>query len=400
MNLIARPQYLKTLKHFKDTDVIKVVTGIRRCGKSTLFSLYIDYLLKQGVNKEQIIRLNLEDGSLYDIKDYRQLYEYINAKLLPNQRNYVFVDEVQQVFQFQKAIDSLYIKENCDVYITGSNAYLLSGELATLLSGRYVEIKMLPLSFKEYISSTGNKHNLLQQYNDYLLNSSFPYARKLPTRQDVLTYLDGLYNTVLVKDIATRKQINNMATLQRVLEFLFDNIGNISTATKIANTLASGGYKISVMTVESYLQSFLESYIFYKAERYDVKGKNRLTTGAKYYAVDLGFWYYLFGQKKADLGHLLENVVYLELIRRGFKVFVGKVNTNEIDFMAENQEGVTYYQIAYSVLDEQVLQRELKSLAAIDDHHPKYLLTMDVVPPVNHNGIRQLNVLDWLLEEI
>lgn len=398
MQLIERPQYLEQLKRFKDTKLIKVVTGIRRCGKSTLFDLYCAYLKSVGVEDAQIIRLNLEWGEFYDLITYRQLYEYVAARLLPDKKNYIFIDEVQNVESFQKAVDSLFVLDNCDVYITGSNAYLLSGELATLLSGRYVEIKMQPLSFKEYIAVFSDKTDLIVKYNNYLQNSSFPYALYLKSRQEILAYLDGIYNTILIKDVVARKRIADIGVLKSVVDYLFDNIGNLTTSNKIANTLASAGRKTSVATIETYINALMESFVIYKAGRYDVKGRQHLTTGAKYYVADIGLRYYLLGSRKADYGHILENIVYLELLRRGYEVYVGKSGEAEIDFIAVNQEGTEYYQVAYSVMDDVTLKRELAPLDAISDHNPKYLLTMDFVPPVSHNGIRQLNVLDWLLK--
>lgn len=397
-NLINRTQYLEQLKSFKDMQLIKVVSGIRRCGKSTLFDIYCDYLKQQGIDDSQIIRMNLESGEFYNIQDYRQLFSYVKERLCSDKMNYIFLDEVQNVKEFQKAVDSLFILNNCDVYITGSNAYLLSGELATLLSGRYVEIKMLPLSFKEYISSFPDKTDLIIKYNNYLLNSSFPYVLNLKSRKDISAYLDGIYSSILLKDIVSRHKIQDIEMLNSVIAYVFDNIGNLTSSTKIANTMTSAGRKISVKTVESYLNALSESFIIYKVGRYDVKGKQYLTTGFKYYIADIGLRYYLLGTKRADMGHILENVIYLELLRRGYRVYVGKVGTAEVDFVAVNENGTEYYQVAYSVMDENTLNRELASLDSIRDHNPKYLLTMDFVPPVSYNGIKQINALDWLLK--
>ena len=311
--------------------------------------------------------------------------------------NYVFLDEVQQVTNFQKAVDWLYTKKNIDLYITGSNAYLLSGELATLLSGRYVEIKMLPLSFKEYVSFFSDQSGTAQLYMKYLTNSSFPGTLELVRKQDIRVYLEGIYNTILIKDIVTRKKISDPSMLESVVEFMFDNIGNICSSTKIANTMSTAGRKISVPTVENYLSALTDSYILYKAERYDIKGKQRLATGYKYYVADIGLRYYLLGTKQTDSGHILENIVYLELIRRGYEVYVGKIGNAEVDFIAVNSEGTEYYQVSQSVLEEQTLQRELAPLELIRDHNPKYLLTMDYTPLTSYNGIKQINVLEWLL---
>ncbi|MCE5224037.1 ATP-binding protein [bacterium] len=398
--MIDRPNYINQLIHFRDKQLIKVVTGIRRCGKSTLFDLFCDWLLDNGVGKDQIIRVNLEDPQYHDMKDYLQLYEWIQKKLLPDKMNYILIDEVQQVMQFQKAIDGLFIKKNCDVYITGSNACLLSGELATLLSGRYVEIKMLPLSFREYMSVMPDQTDLIIKYQNYIQFSSFPYTLQLTQRRDIRAYLEGIYSSIVLKDIMARGRISDVGILDSVIRFMFDNIGNKVSSTNIANTMTSAGRKISAHTVESYLSALLESFVLYKASRYDVKGKQHLVTLAKYYLVDIGLRYYLLGSKKADLGHILENVVYLELLRRGYEVYIGKVNQTEVDFITIGEKGEEYYQVANTVIDSdgKTLSRELAPLDAIRDHNPKYLLTMDFTPITSHNGIMQVNALDWLLQ--
>jgi len=396
--MIERPNYLEELISFKEKDLIKIVTGIRRCGKSTLFDLYIEYLLSNGVNKNQIIRMNLEEYEFNDIVDYNNLYQYVNSKLLSDKMNYVFIDEVQKITDFQKACDSLYIKKNVDLYITGSNSKLLSGELATLLSGRYVEIKMLPLSFKEYLSYVGES-DIQKKYVDYITKSSFPYTLKLDSAKDIRMYLDGLYNTVIVNDIAERKEISDIGMLKDVIKFMFDNVGNLCSSTSIANTMTSNGRKISVPTVEKYLEALVESFVLYKVSRYDIKGKNYLTTGSKYYLSDIGLRYYLLGSKNADEGHILENIVYLELIRRGYEVYIGKNDDSEVDFVAVNEKGEEYYQVAFTVKEEKTLERELKPLNNINDHNPKFLLTTDYTPYTSHNGIKQINVFDWLLDK-
>ena len=396
--MIERPLYINELKSFKDKKLIKVVTGIRRCGKSTIFDLYCDYLKSQGVSEEQIIHINLEEHEFDFIEKYNQLYEYVEERMLKDKMNYIFLDEVQRVDMFQKACDSLYIKKNVDLYITGSNAQLLSGELATLLSGRYVEIKMLPLSFKEYISHVG-ENDLIIKYNKYITESSFPYALDLESNKEKRAYLDGIFNTIILKDIAQRKKISDISMLEDITKFMFDSVGNLCSATKIANTMSSKGRKISVPTVESYLNALIEAFVLYKVERYDIKGKQYLSSGAKYYLSDIGLRYYLLGSKKADDGHVLENIVYLELLRRGYDVYVGKTDEKEVDFVAVNEKGEEYYQVSYSVINEETLQRELKPLNSIHDHNPKYLLTMDFTPYTSHNGIKQINVLDWLLEK-
>lgn len=396
--MIVRKEYLEDLINFKDKNLIKVVTGIRRCGKSTMFELYQEYLLQNDINAAQILTVNLEDGNYRNIRTAENLYAYVSERLLNHKKNYVFLDEVQQVEKFQQAVDWLYAKKNVDLYITGSNAFLLSGELATLLSGRYVEIKMLPLSFKEYISAFPDNQNTAQLYMDYLSNSSFPGTLELKRKQDIRAYLEGIYNTILIKDIVTRKKISDPAMLESVVEFMFDNIGNLCSSTKIANSMTSAGRKISVPTVENYLSALSDSYILYKAGRYDIKGKQYLSTGSKYYVADIGLRYFLLGTKQTDFGHILENVVYLELLRRSYEVYVGKVGDAEVDFIAINSEGEEYYQVSQTVLDPATLQRELAPLDAIRDHNPKYLLTMDYTPMTSYNGIKQINVLEWLLK--
>ncbi|NLL95576.1 MAG: ATP-binding protein [Clostridiaceae bacterium] len=402
--LIARPDYLEQLIRFRDKKLIKVITGIRRCGKSTLLDLYEDYLKSQGVEDRQVIRLNLEFPEYHELQTYMQLYDYIKKQLQEDCMNYVFIDEVQTIPEFQKAVDGLYVRKNCDVYITGSNAHILSGELATLLSGRYVEIKMLPLSFREYITALGEKSDLAIKYRNYIENSSFPYALELSNKKDIRAYLGSIFDSVILKDIVTRRKIADVTGLQNVTRYIFDNIGNITSATKIANTMISAGRKISVHTVDSYLEALTESFILYKVGRYDVKGKQQLVIGNKYYAADIGLRYYLLGRKKADMGHILENVVFLELLRRGYEVYVGKVGSAEVDFISIGENGEEYYQVAYTVEGESssgksILERELAPLEAIRDHNPKYLLTMDFTPNTSHNGIKQINALDWLLGE-
>lgn len=399
--MIQRQEYLETLISFKDKQLIKVVTGIRRCGKSTLFELYQEHLRSAcGIAPEQIHSFNLEAGEYADITESSTLFKLVNDHLIADKMNYIFLDEVQHVNAFQKAVDALFIKKNCDVYITGSSAHLLSGELATLLSGRYVEIKMLPLSFQEYVSARPGGSSVERLYQDYIHNSSFPYALELSRPKDIRQYLEGIYDSIVLKDIILRRRIHEPDMLKSVTRFMFDNIGNLCSTKKIADTMTSAGRKINVHTVENYLEALTESFIFYQIRRYDIKGKQHLKTGDKYYAADVGLRYSVLGSKKADEGHILENVVYLELLRRGYEVYVGKVGTAEVDFIAVNETGEEYYQVAYTVRDAdgKTLERELAPLNAIKDHNPKYLLTMDYEPVVSHNGIRQMYVLDWLLQ--
>ena len=397
--MIPRQDYLDTLIRFRDKDLIKVVTGIRRCGKSTLLELFAGYLRSIGVPDRRILMINLEDGDFIDIETSRQLFDYVSARLQPVEKTYIFLDEVQRVKDFQKAVDSLYIKKNADVYITGSNAHLLSGELATLLSGRYVEVKMLPLSLKEYVSARPNEANPDRLYAEYTFGSSFPYALKMINQKDRRQYLQGIIDTIVLKDIVARRRFPDLVMLQSVVRFMFDNIGNLCSTKRIADAMTSAGRKISVHTVESYLSALTDSFILYKIGRYDVKGKQYLKTGDKYYVADVGLRYALLGTKKADEGRILENIVFLELFRRGYDVYVGKVGSSEVDFVAVGDEGEEYYQVAYTVIDAdgRTLERELAPLDAISDHNPKYLLTMDQTPLTSHNGIKQINVIDWLL---
>lgn len=395
--MIERPDYLQKLIDFKDKNLIKVVTGIRRCGKSTLFELYQDYLMSEGVLQEQIVSINFEDMDYDELTDYKVLYRYIKERLLPDKTVYIFLDEIQNVDNFQKAVDSLYIKKNTDIYITGSNAYMLSGELATLLSGRYVEISMLPLSFQEYMQTVPNDSNLERSFREYQMNSSFPGALELAGRKKIHEYLAGIYNTIILKDVVGRLKITDIGILESVVKFMFDNVGNLCNTKKIADTMTSYGRKVSVHTVERYLNGLVDSFILYKVSRYDVKGKQYLKSGEKYYIADIGLRYYLLGNRESDWGHILENIVFLELLRRGYEIYIGKVGTKEIDFIAINEDGYEYYQVSETVRDPNTLKRELEPLNSIADHFPKYLLTMDITPPISHNGIKQVNVIDWLL---
>ena len=396
--MIERPEYLRKLIGFKDKQLIKIITGIRRCGKSTLFKLFQDYLLNSGVDKAQIQSINLEDVNNEKFTDYSVLHKYIEGSLLIDKTNYIFLDEIQNVGNFQKVVDSLYIKKNVDLYVTGSNAYMFSGQIATLLSGRYVEIPMLPLSFKEYISAFKDNSNLPQKFRDYLENSSFPYAVEFQgNKEQINDYLRGIYNTIVLKDVIERKNISSVSRLESVIRFMFNNIGNLSSIKKISDTMSSDGRKMHPATVENYLDALLDSYILYRVGRYDIKGKQYLKTNEKYYLVDIGFRYFLLGNANADIGHILENVIYLELVRRGCKVYIGKAGTNEIDFVALKDGKVEYYQVAQSIIEQSALERELTPLNAINDHNPKYLITMDYLPASSYNGIQRVNALDWLV---
>ena len=403
MERIERKEYLDWLVRWREQQIIKVVSGVRRCGKSTLFAIYRDWLLSQGVDERQIIAINFEDIDYEHLTGYRALYDYIKGLLLPDRMNYIFLDEIQHVEQFEKAVDSLFIKDNCDVYITGSNAYFMSGELATLLSGRYVELKMLPLSFREFCSGlrSGAAQTNAQKFDAYLRMSSFPYALRLPgTGREVQEYLTDLYNTVLLKDVVARARIADVTSLEAVTKFLLHNIGSRVSATKIANTLKSAGKGVDQKTVDKYMRSLTDSLLIYEAARYNIQGKQYLSTQSKYYAVDVALRNTLVKGAASDIGHILENIVYLELLRRGERVFVGELEDGEVDFVTVGPEGTVYYQVAATTLDEEVLKRELAPLQRISDNYPKLLLTLDeVFATADYDGIQKRNVLDWLLED-
>ncbi|MDR0446979.1 MAG: ATP-binding protein [Oscillospiraceae bacterium] len=396
MGLVERPRYLAWLNDWREKPVVKVVTGVRRCGKSTLFAMYIDSLLKSGVKPEQIISINLEDLACENLLDYRELYAYLKSRLFVGGYTYIFIDEIQQCKGFEKAVDSLFIKENIDLHITGSNAFLLSGELATLLSGRYVQVEMLPLSFAEYREFRGGDTNTL--FRDYMRFGAFPAVAALRDNERLVrSYLDGVYNSILVKDIARRENIAGVTILEGIVRFLISNVGSPVSVKKIADALNSAGRAVSVNTVDKYIRSLCAAYVFYKADRYDIRGKTMLKTQSKYYAVDSGFRELLLSGASADIGHVLENVVYLELLRRGGKVRIGKIAEKEVDFVSQTAEGLTYYQVSATILDETTRRRELSALESIADNHPKLLLTLDEFPrTANYDGIRQLNIIDWL----
>ena len=400
MEIIKRERYIERLKSLRDKKIIKVITGVRRCGKSTLMALFQQELMQSGVKKRQIININFEDYDFLELRNAKVLFEYISHHLSKENRNYVFLDEIQHVENYADVVDALLLKDNIDLYITGSNAYLLSSEIATLLSGRYVEIQLLPLSFKEYVFATGDTNNLERKYADYIKFSSFPYAMAFE-RDWQLTddYLKGIYSTIVLKDVVQRNRISDAVMLENVIAFLADNIGNTLSVKKIADTLTSSGRKADVKTIEKYLYALCQSFILYPAKRYNIKGRQLLKTMEKYYLVDVALRNTLLGSKNTDFGRVLENVVYLELLRRNHHVYVGKTDALEVDFVTANMQEVAYYQVAATVLDKITLERELKPLRAIKDNYPKTILTLDTMPVVFHNGIKQQNVLDWLLEE-
>lgn len=396
--LIQRKEYLDKLIAFREKQIIKVITGVRRCGKSTLMELYQNYLQQQGVSPEQIISINLEDYDFDELREAPNLYAYIKERIIQDKMTYIFLDEIQHCEEYPKVVDSLFLKDNVDLYLTGSNAYMLSSEIATLISGRYVEISMLPLSFQEYVSSTGNQDNISAKYLEYIENSSLPYALNLKGQpRELRDYLNSVYNTIVVKDIISRRKIADSFMLESVTRFVFDNIGNPLSTKKISDTMTSAGRKIDVKTVEKYLGSLMESFIIYQAKRYNVKGKQYLKTLEKYYVVDIGLRYMLLGSRSADVGHILENIIYLELLRRGYDVYVGKVDEFEVDFVAVDQKQIHYFQVAASVRDENTLKRELTPLQKIPDHYPKRILTLDEDPSADYDGILRINALDWLL---
>ena len=394
---IPREEYLERLRNLKHKKLIKIVTGIRRCGKSTVLEMFRDELLNNGVEENQIIFINFEDYENKSLRSTDSLYDYIKQRLT-SKMNYIFLDEVQRVEDFPEVVDSLYIKDNVDLYLTGSNSSLLSSEIATLISGRYVEIKMLPFSFKEFVKATNQTENFSSAYRQYIETSSFPYVLELlQTPQEINAYLEGIFNTILVKDIIDRKKIADTNVLKSVTQFLFDNIGSELSSKKIADTLTSHGRKSDSKTIEKYVTSLEESFIVYRANRYNIKGKEYLKSLEKYYVADIGLRNFMLGKKSIDVGHILENIIYLELIRRGYSVYVGKIDDMEIDFVAQNSQGNIYIQVAASVRDENTLKRELRSLQAVKDNYPKMILTLDDDPEADYDGILRKNALDWLM---
>ena len=392
--MVKRHQYLEKLKKLKDMQIIKVVTGFRRCGKSTLLLQFQEYLKERGVDDSQIISINFEKLEFEHLLNYKELYSYITERLHPEKMTYIFLDEIQLVEGYQKAVDSLFVRDNVDIYITGSNAQMLSGELATLLSGRFIEIEMLPLSFSEFYELVGGDRR--DAWKRYFTNGGLPYTAYINDEDILHDYLLGIYNTVLLKDVVERKKVQDVALLKSVIKFLFDNIGNIVSSKKISDSLVSYGRKTTSVTVENYIESLSEAYVVYEANRYDIKGKQHLKSLEKYYVVDVGLRKLLLGSKNTDIGHTLENIVYLELIRRGFAVSIGKIDDLEIDFIAEKDGNKEYYQVSASVLDPATFEREITPLRKVSDNYPKYIITMDEFSS-NNEGIRQVNVIDFLL---
>ncbi len=400
MQTIPRPQAMDFLLRWQEKSVIKVISGLRRCGKSTLLLLFREKLQQQGVSNEQIQSRNFEDLAYEPLaSDDHLLYQRLQERLIPDKMNYIFLNEVQHVQSVEKVVDSLYIQPNVDLYITGSNAYFLSGELATLLSGRYVELRLLPLSFAEYCQSAKAQGKTpSQNYREYVSTSSLPYTLNLDDADSLTDYLRGTYSTIVLKDIVARLSITDINILESVTSFLLDSIGNLITPRRIADTMTSMRRRIDPRTVEKYLHALTDSLLLYRAQRYDLRGKQLLNSNAKYYAADLGFRRLLASGKRPDSGHVLENVIYLELLRRGYDVRVGQLPDGEIDFIAMKNDELIYYQVSLSILDEHTRTRELAPLQKRRDNYPKYLLTLDeMLPDENYDGILRRNALDWLL---
>lgn len=405
-NMIEQTSYLNKLKNWQDQKVIKVITGIRRCGKSTLLRQFREKLLQEGIPENRIIFLNFEDLANEELLDCRKLYAYVNERLDPDHMNYIFLDEVQMVPDFQKAADSLFIQKNVDLYITGSNAYLLSGELATLLSGRYIEINMLPLSFADLMRIREKPKD--EAFSEYMRWGGFPFLVTAADPEKISTdYLEGIYNTILLKDIEQRqlrrnpdpnaRKITDIVLLKNIARFLANSVGNPLSDRKIADYITSTGRKISQNTVSDYVEALIEPYIFYPAERCNVIGKELLKQNRKLYIADPGLRNHILPRSSYDLGFTIENIVFLELIRRGYKVNVGKVGTMEIDFVAEKDSQLCYIQVTASMTEKSTFEREMASLAAVRDNYPKTVLTLDRFTLGDYNGIRVENLVDWLL---
>lgn len=406
--MVIRKEYLNRLLAWKDEQVIKVVTGIRRCGKSTLLKQFQDHLLEEGVSQEQIIFINFEDLDYEDLLDYKVLYAYIKQRLCSDKMTYIFLDEIQKVDSFQKAVDSLFIKENTDIYITGSNAYLLSGDLATLLTGRYVEISMLPLSFAEYLECSGETGE--QALASYMKFGGFPYLSQMEnTVEKVDAYLEGIYNTVVVKDIEDRqlrkhpdpnkRKITDITLLKTIVRYLASVVGSPVSVKSVSDYLISSGRKVSPNTVDNYMEALQESFIFYPVERFDINGKQLLKVNRKWYIVDLGLRNHILPKKRYDLGFSLENIVFFELLRRGYQVNVGKNGDTEVDFVAQKQGVLHYYQVTADMTNEDTFDREIRPLQSIKDNYEKMILTMDRMTPGDYEGIKVVHLLDWLLEK-
>lgn len=406
--MVERKEYLAELIGWKDEQVIKVVTGIRRCGKSTLLAQFQEWLKANGVSDEQVVSVNFEELEYEELLDYKKLYAYLKERLVSGKMTYIFLDEVQKVVDFEKVVDSLYVKPDVDIYITGSNAYMLSGDLATLLTGRYVEIKMLPLSLKEFMTITQMDEE--RSFSEYLKCGGLPYVARMDrTTEKVETYLEGIYNTVIVKDIEDRqtrkeieqskRKITDIALLKSIAKYLASVVGSPVSIRSITDYLISSGRKVSPNTVDDYVDALTESFVFYPAERFDIVGKQLLKVNKKFYIVDLGLRNHILPRQNYDLGFSLENVVYFELLRRGYKVMIGKLGNTEVDFVAEKQGEYTYYQVTADMTAQETFDRELRPLTLIRDNYEKVVLTADRLTVGNYNGIRVKNLTDWLLRK-
>jgi hypothetical protein len=401
-------EYIKKLNQWKDEQVIKVVTGIRRCGKSTLLTQFQAYLLCHGISDTQIVSINFEELEYEDLLDYKKLYAYLKERLVQGKTTYIFLDEIQKVPAFEKVVDSLYVKPNVDLYITGSNAYMLSGDLATLLTGRYVEIKMLPLSFAEFLAITSMETE--KGFSDYLQNGGLPYVANMertPEKMDI--YLEGIYNTVIVRDIEDRqarkendpskRKITDITLLKTIAKYLSSVIGSPVSVRSITDYLISSGRKISPNTVNDYVEALTESFIFYPVERFDIVGKQLLKANRKFYIVDLGIRNHILPRRNYDLGFSIENVVYFELLRREYRVTMGKYGNTEVDFVAEKQGVYTYFQVTADMTAEETFEREMRPLRNIRDNYEKIVLTLDHMTIGNYDGIQVIHLLDWLTEK-
>ena len=406
--MIERSEYLNQLIDWKDEQVIKVVTGIRRCGKSTLLAQYQTWLKENGVSEAQIVSVNFEELEYEGLLNYKELYVYLKKRLVDGQMTYIFLDEIQKVSDFEKAVDSLYVKPNVDIYITGSNAYMLSGDLATFLTGRYVEIRMLPLSLKEFMALTAlaKEHG----FAEYLQCGGLPYVARMDrTPEKVETYLEGIYNTVIVKDIEdrqarreadpTKRKITDIALLKSIAKYLASVVGSPVSVRSITDYLISGGRKISPNTVDDYVDALTESFVFYSAERFDIVGKQLLKINKKFYIVDLGLRNHILPRKNYDFGFSLENMVYFELLRRGYQVMIGKLGSAEVDFVAQKRGEYTYFQVTADMSAQETFEREVHPLTLIRDNYEKIILTADRLTLGNYNGIRVKNIVDWLVGE-
>lgn len=401
--MIERKEYLKQLLSWKDQSIIKVLTGIRRCGKSTILKLYQEYLLNNGIDPSQIISINFEELEYEDLQDYKKLYQYIKDRLVENKMMYIFLDEIQNVPSYEKVVDSLHVKENIDIYITGSNSYIFSGQLATYLSGRYIEIPVLPLSFKEVYNPQTNKEEAFQKY---IKTGGFPYINQIQLlNEQIDMYLEGIYNTVIVKDIEERinrknpKNVTDIALLKAISKYLSSVVGSPVSIRSITNYFKSNERKTSPNTISNYVEALCESYLYYPVEVMDVSGKEVLKSNKKYYIVDPGIRNYILPKQFYDLGLTIENIVYLELLRRRYNVNIGRSGRTEVDFIAKRNDVYTYIQVTASLVDENTFNREIRPLKQIEDNYEKIILTLDRYTLGNYEGIKVINIIDWLLEE-